>query len=130
MNHPELTGKRLAIACYENNTIDQLETALCFAPTAFDCEAWEITPAEFHAQIELALNALCNDQVAEYEAEIERSGVMNIELEMIDGYTMLDCRWIGCTLTGKLIVVDNDNGEQLTVWPEHIENSDSLGVNW
>ena len=44
-----------AAACYNDNTIEDLENALRGEADLTDCETWKLTPAEWREQIELAL---------------------------------------------------------------------------
>lgn len=57
-----------AAACYDQNSIDELEEALAGQADATDCENWGLTPEEWRAEIELALAAKRED-AAESEAE-------------------------------------------------------------
>ena len=46
-----------AEACYDSNSIADLEEALAASPDVADMEAWGLTAAEWREQIELALAA-------------------------------------------------------------------------
>ena len=46
-----------AAACFEQNSIEELETALRGDADATDCKTWGITPQEWRAQIAEALAA-------------------------------------------------------------------------
>lgn len=46
-----------AAACYNNNSIAELEAALAAAPDAADMRAWGLSEAEWREQIKLALEA-------------------------------------------------------------------------
>ena len=50
-----------AEACYNQNSIDQLKTALNEKPDLTDCESWGITEKEWREQIKLALSAKLED---------------------------------------------------------------------
>jgi hypothetical protein len=50
-----------AEACYDMNTIKDLEDALQGPADHTDCQAWGISPEEWRAQIELALKARIED---------------------------------------------------------------------
>lgn len=51
-----------AAACYDSNTIAELESALASGPDARDLEEWGLTDEEWRAEIELALAAKREDQ--------------------------------------------------------------------
>lgn len=46
-----------AAACFDQNSIEELEAALAGEPDQTDMATWNLTPAEWRAQIELALAA-------------------------------------------------------------------------
>ncbi len=50
-----------AAACYEQNTIAELEEALTADPDPVDMETWGLTEDEYYAQIKLALAAKRGD---------------------------------------------------------------------
>ena len=50
-----------AEACYNQNSIRELEEALASAPDAAELEAWGLTADEWREQIELALAAKRED---------------------------------------------------------------------
>ena len=52
-----IQANTLAEACYNQNSIAELEAALSGQPDAADCETWGITHEEWFAQIKLALAA-------------------------------------------------------------------------
>lgn len=50
-----------AAACYNQNSIAELEAALAGPVDKTDCETWGITPGAWRRQIALALDALRED---------------------------------------------------------------------
>lgn len=51
-----------AAACYDQNTVAELQAALAGSADAADCTTWGLTPQEWHDQIGVALKAkLSND---------------------------------------------------------------------
>jgi hypothetical protein len=62
-----LHGNAFAIACYDDNTIADLEAALAGEPDQADMDAWEIDADEWRAAIELGLAAL-RERKAERDA--------------------------------------------------------------
>lgn len=55
-----------AAACYNDNTIAQLEKALAGRANKFDMKAWGLNPIQWREQIKMALAALRAD-AAEHE---------------------------------------------------------------
>ncbi len=55
-----------AAACYDDNTIAELQEALSEPADSIDCHAWGITPEEWYEQIKLALAALLEDKDFNY----------------------------------------------------------------
>lgn len=61
-NHQEPTmttiaNNTFASACYDSNTVAELEAALQGPVDESDCKAWKITPEQWREQIQLALAA-------------------------------------------------------------------------
>ena len=57
-----IESNTFAAACYDMNSIADLEHALTFDEAdATDCATWNITPAQWREQIELALTSLRED---------------------------------------------------------------------
>ena len=54
---PRLDDNSFAAACYNQNTVADLEEALQGEPDEGDMATWNLTPAEWRAQIEQALAA-------------------------------------------------------------------------
>jgi hypothetical protein len=52
-----IEGNTFAAACYDMNSIAELEESLQGDADRTDCENWSITPGEWRSQIELALAA-------------------------------------------------------------------------
>lgn len=52
-----------AAACYEQNSIAELEEALANCPDKGDMEVWNLSPVEWQLEIELALAAKRADNV-------------------------------------------------------------------
>lgn len=50
-----------AAACYDQNTIEDLEVALAGEPDQTDMAAWDLTADEWRDQIRLAIAALRED---------------------------------------------------------------------
>lgn len=53
-----IADNTFARACFEQNTIAELETALSGEADQYDCAEWNLTSDEWRAQIEAALSAL------------------------------------------------------------------------
>lgn len=54
----KIQANSFAAACYNHNTAVDLRAMLVNADSADDCDAWNITAAEWREQIELAIEAL------------------------------------------------------------------------
>ena len=50
-----IADNTFAAACFDQNSIEELETALAGEADADDCATWRITPEEWRASVELAL---------------------------------------------------------------------------
>jgi hypothetical protein len=59
-----IADNTFAAACYDQNSIADLETALAGEPDATDMATWDLTEEEWRAQIEQALAAKREDQAA------------------------------------------------------------------
>ena len=56
-----ITNNTFAAACYDMNSVSDLKAALANGPDATDMKAWNLTSAEWTAQIELAIAAKLDD---------------------------------------------------------------------
>ncbi len=55
----KIESNSFAAACYDNNTIEQLQDMVAEAASvAADCHDWDITPEQRVEQIKLAIDAL------------------------------------------------------------------------
>jgi hypothetical protein len=54
-------NNNFAVACYDQNNISELQTALSNGPDQSDCIAWDISDAEWIDAIKTALTELQND---------------------------------------------------------------------
>lgn len=52
-----------ATACYDQNSVGELEQALRDGPDATDMTTWNLTAAEWTEQIEIALSAKRDDRL-------------------------------------------------------------------
>ena len=57
-NINEIQIGSFAEACYEMNTIEELEIALLGVADLSDCKEWGLSPEEWREQIEIALNVM------------------------------------------------------------------------
>jgi hypothetical protein len=46
-----------AVACYDTCTLVELEAALYCGSFSDDCIAWEISPEQWHEQVQMAIDA-------------------------------------------------------------------------
>lgn len=53
----DIPSNSFAAACFDQNTVAELEEALQGAADESDCKAWNITPEQWREQIQLALAA-------------------------------------------------------------------------
>jgi hypothetical protein len=56
-----IADNTFAAAAYNQNTIAELEAALTGEADATDCETWDLTPEQWRAEVELALQAKRED---------------------------------------------------------------------
>ena len=56
-----IANNTFAAACYDMNSVSDLEAALANGPDATDMKVWNLTSAEWTAQIELAITAKLDD---------------------------------------------------------------------
>lgn len=54
----QLEDNTLAAACYDANTIEELDAAVAGCPDLGECQQWEITPTEWRRQVLLALRVM------------------------------------------------------------------------
>ena len=59
-----IESNTFAEACYDQNSIAELQEALAGPADATDCAEWKITPEQWRAEIELALAAKLEDRNA------------------------------------------------------------------
>ena len=57
----DIAENTFAAACYNENSITDLETALAGVPDALDMAAWNLSVDEWRDQIEMAIAALRED---------------------------------------------------------------------
>ncbi len=57
----QINENTFAAACYDQNSVAELQTALAGEADANDMAEWGLTAAEWRAQIELALEAKMED---------------------------------------------------------------------
>ena len=50
-----IADNTFAAACFDQNSIEELEQSLAGEADADDCATWDITPAQWRASVELAL---------------------------------------------------------------------------
>lgn len=59
-----ITSNTFAAACYDQNSISDLEAALAGEPDQTDMGTWGLSAAEWRSQIKLALAALKTEETA------------------------------------------------------------------